>query len=75
MRAACFRRGDLDALRVRIRLPGVLLPCWIKDTPDELAAMPREVRDVFPGEKHDTSLIWQCVRQNEPSAMGHDGRV
>jgi hypothetical protein len=49
VRAACDRGGDLDALRVRIRLPGVILLRRIKHMPDELAAVPREVRDVFPG--------------------------
>jgi hypothetical protein len=40
-----------------------ILPlCRIKHMADKLAAMPRKVCDVFPGEKHDTSLIRQRLR-------------
>jgi len=75
MRAACDGGGDLDALGVRIRLPGIVLLRRVKDMPDELATVPGEMRDVFAGKKHDSSLIRQRLRQDEASAMGHDGGV
>ena len=75
VRATGDRRGDLDALRVCIRLPGIVLLRRIKHMPDELATIPRKLRDVFPGKKHHTSLIRQRLRQDEACAMRHDGRV
>jgi hypothetical protein len=43
--------------------------------PDELPAMPGEVRDVFAREQNDTRLIWQRLRQDEAGTMGRHRRV